>query len=879
MKNFVEHLKSILGFSDRNAADYPSFKILFAGFRQVLDDHNRAIEIIADMGDKLGGDYLFDINYIKSAYSELFNAVYSSMQNFDTLTRNKYLKLHDVFDRIDTQIKSMIFDASPTSGERVLFYEDITWDRYSEAGGKNANLAELKNYLKLNVPDGFAVTTHAFDEFIRHNGLEVKIESLNANPPTPLFNPPLGKGLHPPSPPLGKGGLRGVMLNELHDLIINGEIPSELSAAIDDAIERLKEKFKGGLACAVRSSATEEDSEHSFAGQFETVLNVPLKGRAVKDAYKRVIASLFSDRSIAYQRQMGYEPDRSKMAVGCMAMVDPASSGVIYSTNPNGDGNTMIINSTWGLGKSIVEGQIDADFYVVKKDINPEIIENRHGRKESMIINLRDGGVNKIKTPDSMMGRPCLTSEQVLELASRASQIEKHFRKPQDIEWAIDKDGRIFILQARPLTRKEDAVPLARTPLNLGQKEEQNPLSVIMKDRGLVVRKGVGAGRVFILRHMDELDRIPKGSVLVAKHDSSNFVRVMPYVSAIITDTGTPTSHMASLCREFRIPTIVNAGNATQTLKHGQEITVNADDGGAAVFEGTVKTLLMHADSNFRRMEDIYEFRRKRYILRYIAPLNLIDPLEDNFTPEGCKTIHDILRFIHEKSVSELIGISRAVSKEHAHVKLDLKIPAGITVIDIGGGLNIEPGQRSAAFEDIASIPLKAIIKGMLYPGVWHSDIVSLKAKDFLTSMMRMSDITSDGLSYIENNVAVASKEYMNLNLRFGYHFNVIDCYCSENARNNHIHFRFAGGATDIVKRSRRVELITNILKGYGFNIKTKGDLIIARLANIRQDEMENILDQLGRLIAYTRQLDAALHDDGAVERYSRNFLKENYGL
>ncbi|MCL4537034.1 MAG: PEP-utilizing enzyme [Nitrospirae bacterium] len=879
MKDIFGHLRSIFGFLKRQTRgfageiDYLSFKTLFTRFRQVLDDHNRAIEVIADMGDKLGGDYLFDINYIKKAYSELSGAVYSSMQNFDVLTKNKYIKLHDVFERIDNQIKRIIYDV-PASTGLVIFYDNITWDMPRDVGGKNSNLAEVKNYLKLNVPEGFAITTRAFDEFIKHNGLNEKIESLG-NPPIS----PLGKGETLFNSPLGKGGLRGVMPNELHDLIINGEIPSELSAAIDDAIERLKEKFKGGLACAVRSSATEEDSEHSFAGQFETVLNVPLKGRAVKDAYKRVIASLFSDRAIAYQRQMGYEPGRSKMAVGCMAMVDSASSGVIYSTNPNGDGNTMIINSTWGLGKSIVEGQIDADFYVVKKDINPEIIENRHGRKESMIINLRDGGVNKIKTPDSMMGRPCLTSEQVLELASRAIQIEKHFRKPQDIEWAIDKDGRIFILQARPL-------PPFNSPLGKGgdggcerEAREFSNATILMKDRGLVVQKGVGAGRVFILRHMDELDRIPKGSVLVAKHDSSNFVRVMPYVSAIITDTGTPTSHMASLCREFRIPTIVNAGNATQALKHGQEITVNADDGGAAVFEGTVKTLLMHADSNFRRMEDVYEFRRKRYILRYIAPLNLIDPLEDNFTPEGCKTIHDILRFIHEKSVSELIGISRAVSKEHAHVKLDLKIPAGITVIDIGGGLNIKPGQRSAAFEDIASIPLKAIIKGMLYPGVWHSDMVSLKAKDFLTSMMRMSDITSDGLSYIENNVAVASKEYMNLSLRFGYHFNVIDCYCSENARNNHIHFRFAGGATDIVKRSRRVELITNILKGYGFNIKTKGDLIIARLANIRQDEMENILDQLGRLIAYTRQLDAVLHDDGAVERYSRNFLKENYGL
>ncbi|MDA8339068.1 MAG: hypothetical protein M0Z70_07200, partial [Nitrospiraceae bacterium] len=254
MKDIFGHLRSIFGFLKRQTRgfageiDYLSFKTLFTRFRQVLDDHNRAIEVIADMGDKLGGDYLFDINYIKKAYSELSGAVYSSMQNFDVLTKNKYIKLHDVFERIDNQIKRIIYDV-PASTGLVIFYDNITWDMPRDVGGKNSNLAEVKNYLKLNVPEGFAITTRAFDEFIKHNGLNEKIESLG-NPPIS----PLGKGETLFNSPLGKGGLRGVMPNELHDLIINGEIPSELSAAIDDAIERLKEKFKGGLACAVRSS-------------------------------------------------------------------------------------------------------------------------------------------------------------------------------------------------------------------------------------------------------------------------------------------------------------------------------------------------------------------------------------------------------------------------------------------------------------------------------------------------------------------------------------------------------------------------------------------------------------------------------------------------
>lgn len=866
MKNIVEHLKSFFGFFNKGMSEPVPFRMIFTRFRQVLDSHNRAVEVIADMGDKLGGDYLFDINYIKKAYSELSGAVYSSMQNFDVLTKNKYLKLHDVFEGIDNQIKRVIYDV-PASTELVIFYDNIAWNMSSDVGGKNSNLAEVKNYLKLNVPEGFAITTRAFDEFIKHNRLEGRIESL------------------------GEGAIEESILNELQNLIINAEMPPELNVAIDSAIESLKSigsfSNSGGtrkgdkvpLACSVRSSAVEEDSEFSFAGQFETILNVPLEGRAVKDAYKRVVASLFSPKAAAYQRATGHDIGKAKMAVGCLLMVDAAVSGVVYSTNPNRDDNTMIINSTWGLGKSVVEGQTDADLYLVKKGVNPEILDRRIGEKGYMLTNQNGGGIDTAKIPDDLIKKSSLTEDQVLELSIQAILIEKHFRKPQDIEWAIDKDGRIFILQSRPLTRKEDSVPLARTPLSLWQKEEQNPLPVVMKNKGIVVQKGVAAGRVFILRHMEELDRISKGSVLVAKHDSSNFVRVMPYVSAIITDTGTPTSHMASLCREFRIPTIVNAGNATQILKHGHEITVNADDDGATIFDGIVHELVKHANANFMKMEDVYEFRKKRYILRYISPLNLIDPLLDNFTPDGCKTMHDILRFIHEKSVMELVEAAMAGLKGQAAVKLDLPIPTGIMVVDIGGGLDVTERRDKVTFEQVASIPLRAVLKGMMHPGAWHADAVSLKVNDFLSSMIRMSDITSDSMEYVGYNVAVISREYMNLSLRFGYHFNMLDCYCSGNTRNNHIYFRFVGGATDIVKRSRRIDLIAAILKEYGFNINIKGDLIIARLANIRQDEMENILDQLGRLIAYTRQIDAVLHDDCAVERYSRNFLKENYGL
>jgi pyruvate,water dikinase len=584
-----------------------------------------------------------------------------------------------------------------------------------------------------------------------------------------------------------------------------------------------------------------------------------------------VVASLFSEKASAYQTRLGYDIRDMKMAVGCVVMVDAVASGVSYTADPQGDRSTLVINSAWGLGTSIVEGQTDADFFRVKKNDPAEIVETRIGVKDSLVVPLEHGDVISVATLEEKRTQPSLSPDQVADLARLALQLEKHFKRPQDIEWAIDNQGKIYILQSRPLKLPDD------TAQGTGTVATTPDAKVILKNHGLAVQKGVAAGRVFILKNERELDSIPRGAVLVARHDSSLFVRVMTEVSAIITDVGTPTSHMAALCREFKIPTVVNAGNATQMLTRGQEVTVQVDSEGATLYHGTVRNLVERAKEDSVKMEDLFEFRKKRYLLRYIAPLNLVDPLRDEFTPQACKTMHDVLRFIHEKSVAELIESAEGVKA--GAVKLDLPIPAGIMLIDIGGGVNNPEGRNQVSSEQITSLPLRAIITGMTRSGIWRSDAVPLKVSDFMSSMLRVPDITSESGGRVETNMAVISREYAHISLKFGYHFIVLDCFCSESARNNHIYFRFAGGATDMTKRSRRLQLIAAILGEYGFNIKSKGDLIVARLANIQQAETENILDQLGRLFSFTRQLDAVLNDDHAVERYVRSFLEGDYQL
>ncbi len=848
-------LQSVLNtLRGRRSSPLP-FERLFELFRQVLEGNNKAIELITDMGDTLGGDYLFDITYIRRVYAELSEAIRGSLVNFEALTLQRYSGLSEAFRLIDGQIGRMINDAGPSVAEPVIFYEDITWDMTSAVGGKNAHLAELKNNLKLSVPEAFVITMRAFEELIQQNDLAGRIEHI-------------GK----------EDQCQDSESGELYERIMNAELPTDVDDAIGRAIERIKKRCGEHCFLSVRSSAEEEDGDYSFAGQFETVLNVPLERTAVTNAYKKVVASLFSPRSIAYQQQVGMAPGRLKMAVGCMVMVDSLSSGVVYTSPPSDDRNELLVTAAWGLGTAIVDGSVNADLFVIDKAEGLEIREEKIGTKESMFVALEEGGIVQTKTPEGMRTQPSLMPSQLRELAALSMQIELYYKKPQDVEWAVDKSRKMFILQARPL-RMQNKIKV-NPAFSDAMLHDKN---ILMRDRGTAVQRGIGTGRVFVLRHMDELSRFPKGAILVSKYDSSNFIRIMPYVSAILTDTGTPASHMASLCREFRVPTAVNTKDATAVLRHGQEVTVAIDDDGRiTVYDGIIHTMPGAGYQNPAQMEDIYEYRKKRYILKHIVPLNLIDPLRDNFTVAGCKTLHDLLRFMHEKSVMELVEKAQYGGKmvaRHAAVRLNLPIPAGIILIDIGGGLASSTAAHSISFDQVASEPLREIIQGMLYPGIWRSDAVALKANDFMSSIMRMPDIMTDNSALVGYNIAIVSREYVNLGIRFGYHFSTIDCYCSDTDRNNHIYFRFAGGATDITKRSRRIQLIAEILKAYGFSINTKGDIIICRISNIGKGTIMDILNQLGRLLSYTRQMDAMLHDDGAVRRYADKFLAADYAL
>ncbi|MCW8809315.1 MAG: hypothetical protein OQK64_00005, partial [Ignavibacteriaceae bacterium] len=275
---------------------------------------------------------------------------------------------------------------------------------------------------------------------------------------------------------------------------------------------------------------------------------------------------------------------------------------------------------------------------------------------------------------------------------------------------------------------------------------------------------------------------------------------------------------------------------------------------------------------------ELKEYKMLRQLLRKISPLILIDPNNADFTADNCQTFHDILRFSHEKAVQELINLNMS-SRRFKEIKtknLKLSIPLNLSVIDLGNGLSDDSSTDEIdSINQIRSIPMHAILEGLTSPGVWSTEPVQFGFGDLMSSMTRYSYSEKPG-KYTGQNLAVVSEKYTNLNLRLGYHFNVIDTYISENINDNYIYFRFVGGVTETERRHLRAILLKDILEKMNFVVTVTGDLVIARLKKWDADQTLIILKNIGKLIGFSRQLDTQMQNQESIEKYLNEFFSRN---
>ncbi|MCQ4103988.1 phosphoenolpyruvate synthase [Erwinia persicina] len=448
----------------------------------------------------------------------------------------------------------------------VLWYNQLGMNDVDRVGGKNASLGEMITNLSslgVSVPNGFATTSEAFNLFLDQSGVNQRIYAL------------LDKTNIDDVDELAKAG------KQIRQWIVETPFTPELEKAIHEAYNQLSAD-DAESSFAVRSSATAEDMpDASFAGQQETFLNVQGYD-AVLVAVKHVYASLFNDRAISYRVHQGYDHRGVALSAGVQRMVrsDLASSGVMFTIDTeSGFDQVVFITSALGLGEMVVQGAVNPDeFYVHKPTLaagRPAIVRRNMGSKKIRMVyaDSREHGeqVRIEDVPEADRDRFSLTDSEVEALAAQAVQIEKHYQRPMDIEWAKDgHTGKLFIVQARPETVRSNGSVMERYTL-------QGKGSVVVEGRAIGHR--IGAGEVKVIHDISEMNRIEKGDVLVTDMTDPDWEPIMKKASAIVTNRGGRTCHAAIIARELGIPAVVGCGNATDILKDGHQVTVSCAEG------------------------------------------------------------------------------------------------------------------------------------------------------------------------------------------------------------------------------------------------------------------------------------------------------------
>ncbi|KPJ55838.1 phosphoenolpyruvate synthase [Parcubacteria bacterium DG_74_2] len=462
------------------------------------------------------------------------------------------------------------------SQKYILWFSEISKKDVSLVGGKNASLGEMFSKLSkkdIQIPDGFVLTSKAYWYFLKQNKIDKALKQTFK-----AFNPASIKSLQQ----TGK---------KARNLILRSEFPEDLKKEIIQSYKELSKKYKEkNISVAARSSATAEDlPSASFAGQHETYLNVSGQKNLLK-AIKKCMASLFTDRAIAYREEKGFDHLKIALSVGIQKMIrtDLASSGVMFTIDTEtGFPNVVLINSIYGVGEMIVKGKVIPDeFYVFKPCLGQgfkPIISKNLGKKDKKYLYNKKGGLKEVKVSQDEQLKFSLSDEEILTLAKWAVVIEKHYKMPQDIEWAKDGEtNQLFIVQARPETVHTPKQEKIYEEYQI--KSKNKPIL-----RGIAIGDKIGQGRVRIIKNVSQISQFEKGEVLVTKMTDPDWVPAIRIASAVITDEGSKVCHAAIVSRELGIPCIVGTLKASKILKTGQIITADCSQGfGARIFSGKI---------------------------------------------------------------------------------------------------------------------------------------------------------------------------------------------------------------------------------------------------------------------------------------------------
>ncbi|MBI4861821.1 MAG: hypothetical protein HY815_16415 [Candidatus Riflebacteria bacterium] len=787
-------------------------------FREILNLNDSLLQLFAELQEKASGRASFALQPVMDRIQRGLMDGFVLVKDLNQLADRRYPELYDVLATLGEALKQG--QTQPVDVATCLVTGPLLGLRRADSwlvGSKMAALGEVSS-LGVAVPDGFVATTAAFFQFIEHNGLDKAVRDLDGVYET--------RGYEALEQSAG----------ELQDAIVHGELPRELEKAILAGWDRLPPGEHPTMA--VRSSAVAEDTiGASHAGQYLTELYVGREGLA--RAYRRVVASAFGSHAVIYRYQHGLTGREAAMAVGFVRMLAPRLSGVLLTSDyQEARTGRMRLSVVRGLADKLVSGRSSEGERVLDPGDAPE------------------GG-------DAWFG-----PGELRRLVHAGRRLEEHFGSPQDIEWALSVGGVLHVLQSRP-------VACVNVPVAAGNAEETQ--GEVLLSGGQIACPGVGRGNVVLAEAPRSLQDVPEGCVLALRQASSSVAFLFPRCSAVLTEVGSPSSHMAILCRESGLPALVGIPGLFARLKEGQPVIVDALR--KKVCAGPRELTPSRSQAPAALAASPAVARLREWTAR-IVPLDLTDPASPDFRADRCRTLHDLVRFVHEKLYEVMFGFGeRAARTSETSWKLKVNLPLSIHVTDLGGGLLRVPGHGEELEQrDISCSPFRSLLEGLTDLRIDWAKPRAVSAGGFMSVLAAsMTGPPAEARNLDLPSFAVIDHQYLSFSARAGYHFSVIETVCSAVDSKNFIQYRFGGGGAGEERRVRRATFLWRVLTALGFIVQLNGDLVSAKLFKVPEPEIQDRLKTLGRLTLCSRQLDMLMDSDSSPEMFASDFLADRF--
>jgi pyruvate,water dikinase len=819
----------------------------YLSFRDLLSLNNECLELMAAIQEDLQF-VLPRRDIVGPRISAVYSKTEATVAALERLTGINFPQLHEAIHAQQNEVERYIAVRQELVAPNFsAWLGEIDGASVAEAGGKAAALAEVKNRIGLPVPDGYVITAEAYRQFC---GI------------------PLWEKIRDATHNLDLNDLSALqeVSKRLAEMVMALPVPRAIEVALT---ERAHTLFARGptAGLAVRSSAVGEDGERTFAGQFLSLINVPQE--QVVDAYRRVVAARFSERALFYRLSAGLAEIDTPIPVLCLRVVRASASGIMYTRDPgNPQSDVLWITATRGLALDIASGHGAADLFVMSRKHPRSVVERNIVYKDVEIVLQEGGGLTHRPLSPEQAEAPSLTVRELETLTIWGLQLEEHFKAPQDVEWALDEAGQLWIVQSRALALGNAAAAKSKSRV------KQEPLLT----GGRSVYPGRVSGTAFLVSDPRELGKTPEGSILFLRKASPEIVAVFPRIAGLVAEWGNLTGHAASLLRESKIPSVFQLEGAFEQIHNGDPVSLDAVQ--PRVYAGTLwEPRMVERVENAR-----YRKSSNDPIAERLLVLHLLDPSGANFRPVGCKSAHDALRFCHEKAIEamfEVGDIELGRGSTHASRKLLSSTPVNLQVLDLGGGLALEnPQTAEVKPAEIVSRPFQAFWRGVTHPDVTWTREMPASLSD-LASVMATSLTAHTGAMRAlgEQSYLLVADEYMNLNSRLAYHFTLVDACVSDVPGNNYVAFRFSGGGAARERRNLRACFIEACLAHYGFLTDRRGDLVNAWFKKAPAERTEANLDILGRLMVSTNQLDMYMTSEAAMKWYVLQFLRGNYGF